>query len=865
MTGASKAKVKTGSASTTNTKKISDFLAKQTKTNVNSPATTNGSADNDNGSEIPENPFNESNDYSNNSTMDIDLSVERTNKRLKRIRRNSLPLFDPTDDKDDFLEEEDLMLTPPPPSAKYKTGISLSSLPSVSATKSDSTAGDGSSDSSGVGGAGSNSNTKNLLVYEDDDDDLDLILNSSYDFLMADKKSKAGNNDASDGSEKAQNSKRVSTATTRLSRKTSSELFDSIMSSAGANRAANKYSFSLESLLRDKEQREKQLEETKLLEEMITAENADENSTTRESAATKYLAKLLGETEHSQNLASKSTLKKKRKTFSEDDISEDKEESDQDEIPNDDENSDEYDVDEEEILYSEGEEERLDAEAKMQSDKSTRNANKRIKNMVMESLKTVTIDKVVLFDEDKVFAHRQDFSFLFLPARGDSMGQIIFDALNGGIFLFVLLDEKLLCLTHTHTKDEKSCETFLGSETLIRAIEDANWYFPDELALWLFQTACHSKSEFKATTAAKSLNKYFEYFSNRQGTWVITDAMFHAILEAYGVDYGLLMKAEDCGEKSVGAFLKSVSRVKAMEGMPFRCVKFPAFNFALCVELYTSCLVNRSNHYPPQALENGFLLLTKLSMDQKLATITGDLLAKSVSKLGRKLSDDNDNTHTSEPNKQRCDSTSSTSSAVASVAYITNSLYLFVGPDPKWQHVLICRPYSALLGSLAAPSAAGCPTQRGMGFIARIRKQLACMCVIGGGVDGGYRKNGADYALSSSTLTSNVMLMQRTFEAVNNVVAQYTVESSKTDYARLSLRVQVLAAAIGGIGGVRENKHEAKRLCGILARMHGNISDMNSLSLDRTEAKEQIHDLKTWIDLSLPPESAQASITAYYN
>ncbi|KAJ3076739.1 hypothetical protein HDU98_000619 [Podochytrium sp. JEL0797] len=467
--------------------------------------------------------------------------------------------------------------------------------------------------------------------------------------------------------------------------------------------------------------------------------------------------------------------------------------------------------DDDDVMELIDEEETLDPR---KSEHAIQEKKRRMENFVIDSMKGGSVESLVLFDSVEVIFHDISPNFEF-PAD-DKIGDIV----------------------------SKALKEFLLSGALSRTVDASHWYFPDSLSSWLFETACYATSEFTASAAAKSLNHYFEHFSSEQGTWIITPFMFKEVLASYGFRAKLF--AADSDEINIDSFVETAATTRAnqsMESDQFESDPLPAFKLYLCAELYVSCLTNRSTHYPSRSVEDAFQLFVKLSIDPRVVYATGDLLAKCVSKLARFLA-------TKESER-------ASSGDLSPSQYILNHLSAFAGSNPVWQDALICSPNSALFGSISAPGTSGCPTREGLEFLAHVRRELAARCVVKAGVSGGFRKTGDDAVVADSDETTTDSTTDTSLAALTSIVSQYKVPPAKTDYVRLASRIQILAASVGGLVGIRQSPKESKELESILGKVHGSINDTQHLALDRIKAKETIHDLKTFIDLGLPKNTKQ--------
>ncbi|KAJ3394545.1 hypothetical protein HDU84_007719 [Entophlyctis sp. JEL0112] len=707
---------------------------------------------------------------------------------------DSLPLFDPLDDDGDDVLLDEFDLTPRP--SKKPALV----MPVVSAKPSDR-----DSDKSPVP-----TRVGNPLVFDNAEDDLDLILNSSYDFLT-NRKTKSDNLRASEVNNALNTDTRKNTgkgSVASLKRHSSLDLLDSIVKSALPKQriTASKYTYSLDSLLHDKERREKHLEETKQLEELLAREVSDENANPAVAAA-KYLPHLLPDLDEPDYPADKSK-RKKRKAPRED-------------------TSGTTTEDDEDVVYMEDEDDSAVSDS-VRSHSAHEHSKKRVQSLLVDSLKTVAIESIIMCDDSQTFIRPS--VILDSTCAEDSKSQIIYDSL----------------------KDDQNCEYFLISGSLIRAIQDSSWRCPEKLVMWLFETACYSDSELKASAAAKSLNKYFESASEKEKTWVITSSMFRDILKVYGIHPSLI----ESTNASVESFVRKVSNETASSSL---LNHFPAFNFALCVELYTSCLINRSTQYRPRTLEDEFVFFTKLSMDQRIVETTGTLLATSVAKIARKLAP------------------SAAESNAMVVSHIVARLGSFVEhAHPRWQHALVCGAQSALAGAMAAPAAALCPTRGGSALLSAVRRGVAMACVVAAGPGGGFALDAAaPRCLPPSPSAgdtdrdgadSRAAAAPASLAQLADIVAQYSVHPATTDYVRLAWRVRVLGAAVGGVSGIlsEDDATVPARLLAALNRLHSRICDTSTLSMARTKVKEEIHDLKTWIELSLPQSKMQPTMTEFF-
>ncbi|KAJ3193089.1 hypothetical protein HDU82_002926, partial [Entophlyctis luteolus] len=511
---------------------------------------------------------------------------------------------------------------------------------------------------------------------------------------------------------------------------------------------ASKYTYSLDSLLHDKERREKYLEETKQLEELLAREvlppvcdQTDENANPAVAAA-KYLPHLLPDLDEPDYPADKSK-RKKRKAPRED-------------------TSGTTTEDDEDVVYMEDEDDSAVSDS-VRSHSAHEHSKKRVQSLLVDSLKTVAIESIIMCDDSQTFIRPS--VILDSTCAEDSKSQIIYDSLK----------------------------------------------------------ACYSDSELKASAAAKSLNKYFESAAEKEKIWVITSSMFRDILKVYGIHPSLI----ESTNASVESFVRKVSNETASSSL---LNHFPAFNFALCVELYTSCLINRSTQYRPRTLEDEFVFFTKLSMDQRIVETTGTLLATSVAKIARKLAP------------------SAAESNAMVVSHIVARLGSFVEhAHPRWQHALVCGAQSALAGAMAAPAAALCPTRGGSALLSAVRRGVAMACVVAAGPGGGLALDAAaPRCLPPSPSAgdtdrdgadSRAAAAPASLAQLADIVAQYSVHPATTDYVRLAWRVRVLGAAVGGVSGIlsEDDATVPARLLAALNRLHSRICDTSTLSMARTK------------------------------
>ncbi|KAJ3013407.1 UNVERIFIED_CONTAM: hypothetical protein HDU68_000711 [Siphonaria sp. JEL0065] len=714
----------------------------------------------------------DSHEFYSDSKMDLD-SPEKSNPN----NNSNIPLFDPTDDHDDHLMDEDIDLTEDLSALdELKASIapvSTKAVPCESALESKAL--------NPYPPLLKKSSSK-ALVFEGDDDDFELLMNTSYDFALGIQ------NDIKE-KEKPSAAPVEATPTERKRLTKKADLLESILG-GGFKRAAttSKHTYSLDSLLKDKIKREKQIQEANDIESLLdAAENPDENSNP-DYIASKLLPELIG---GESDLSVIQSAGKKRKTR--DSVDEDEEDED--------------------IVEKEDEDDEDSPSTSKKSDYAVRENKKRLQGVVLGMMKTGTVDHLAVFDSIEVEAPHISLRFE-CPAN-----------------------DKI---------DTTNCQEFLLSGALSRAVENSNWYFPDSLSSWLFETACYSQSEFTASSAAKSLNVYFEHFSAEEGTcWTISPYVLKDALASFGFSVDLFSS----DARDITTFVKSLSKSKqSNEVDEYNNYKLPAFNFSLCVELYTSSITNRWMHYPDRSLEDAFILLVKLSIDKRVIFATGNLLGKSVAKIARLLA---------------CQESASAGGIVdtapSSFQYIVQNLVDFAGTNPIWQDALICKPNSAFLGSIAAPTSSGCPTRQGLGFLARVRREVAALCVVKGGATGGFKKldsgvGSADFAETPITCETDTSL-----PTLVSIVTKYNVSPARTDYMRLASRIQILAVALGGYSGIRENLKQASELKLVLDRLHGNINDTSHLAMDRIWAKENIHDLKTYIELNLPKKTMQQS------
>ncbi|ORY47354.1 hypothetical protein BCR33DRAFT_94968 [Rhizoclosmatium globosum] len=186
--------------------------------------------------------------------MDVDVDHRR---------RNSLPLFDPADDNDDNLGDDPV---------DFKADLSvLEEIKAVvmdrdrdrtreNASNADTPV---STVSSTVCTKLSKSPQKKCVVFEEDDDDLDILLGSSYDFVSSSSDYKP---ESMIPQTPSTSSISTSTSTTKTKKLSQLEKLDSIM---GTSKRSSKHAFSLDSLLKDKMKREKQIEEAKAIDSML--------------------------------------------------------------------------------------------------------------------------------------------------------------------------------------------------------------------------------------------------------------------------------------------------------------------------------------------------------------------------------------------------------------------------------------------------------------------------------------------------------------------------------------------------------------------------------------------------------------------
>ncbi|KAJ3019866.1 UNVERIFIED_CONTAM: hypothetical protein HDU68_010477 [Siphonaria sp. JEL0065] len=692
--------------------------------------------------------------------LDCDTNMNVDSPEKSNQNNSNIPLFDPTDDHDDHLMDEDMDIL-----EDLNALDELKALVAPVSTKATPSQSESKSKILNRHPPLLKKSSSKALVFEGDHDDFELLMNTSYDFVLG----------IQDTKEKEKPSAALVEATPcggkRLTKK--ADLLESILGS-GSKRAAtsSKHMYSLDSLLKDKIKREKQIQEANDIESLLdAAENPDENSNP-DCIALKLLPELMGE-----DSSVTQSARKKRKTR--DAVDED--EDDEDLVKNEDED-----------------------------DSST---SKKSNYVVYENKKRLQ------------GAEAPRISLSFECPANDKIGLEIGKSL----------------------KDTANCQEFLLSGVLSRAVENSNWYFPDSISSWLFETACYSQSEFTASSAAKSLNVYFEHFSAEEGTfWTISPYVLKDALASFGFSVDLFSS----DARDITTFVKSLSKSKQSNELEeYNNYKLPAFNFSLCVELYTSSITNRWMHYPDRSLEGAFILLVKLSIDKRVIFATGDLLCKSVAKIARLLA---------------CEESASAGGIVETVPssfqYIVQNLVDFAGTNPIWQDELVCKPNSALLGSIAAPASSGCPTRQGIGFLARVRREVAALCVVNGGITGGFKKvdgcsaGSADVAETPITFETDTSL-----PTLVSIITKYDVSPARTDYMRLASRIQILAVALGGYSGIRENLNSASELKLVLDRLHGNINDTSHLAMDRIWAKENIHDLKTYIELTLPKKTMQQS------
>ncbi|KAI9340323.1 hypothetical protein BDR26DRAFT_861709 [Obelidium mucronatum] len=742
------------------------------------------------------------------------------------------PLFDPTDDHEDHLMDEDhadiiedldalnaLKELTSHSAGTLKASVGDSAIETT--TTATTTTANTTTTTNSTSAAGS-SNLKRAsskaLVFEGDDDDLELLMNASYDFVFGTQGTGDYKKPQVDTPELEEKIMATPKSTRKLTRK--SDLLDSILgvgtssvTTTTTKRALNssKHTYSLDSLLKDKIKREKQIQEANDIEYLLEAsEDVDENSDP-DILASKLLPELM---QTDQPLAPQTASKRKRKGTKASAAAA---------TGNNNEEDDEYDED---LVVKEDED--ADDLPGGKSDDAVRESKKRLQSVVLDMMKAGSVDHLMLFENVEVKSPH--IALELVCPENDQIGQLVAKALE----------------------DTENCQDFLLSGALIRSVEKSNWYFPDSLSKWLFETACYSESQIMASAAAKNLNQYFE--SAEKGTWIISPFVFKEVLASYG--FSAKLCSEDVDGADVSLFVKALSRSKQSSDLEkFNNYKLPAFNLSLCVELYVSSLTNRWMHYPERSLENAFQLLVKLSIDSRVVIATGDLLAKSVAKIARVLA-----------TQQQQAEPGTGGDSISSFQYISQKLAEFAGSDPLWQDSLICKPNSALLGSIAAPTSSGCPTRHGLEFIARIRREVAALCVLRAGVAGGFKKLGeGEQSLEVDTVVKNPTVnVDTSLASLVSIVSKYNVSPARTDYMRLASRIQILAAAVGGYSGVRGSLEAASALQVTLDRLHGSINDSSHLAMDRVWAKENIHDLKTYVELTLPQKTLQQSSMESY-
>ncbi|KAJ3263023.1 hypothetical protein HDU77_011445 [Chytriomyces hyalinus] len=714
---------------------------------------------------------------------------------------NNGPLFDPTDDNDDHLDDppEDPIATIDPLlfDGKRELDNAEDSTPKKHKPM-----------------PADYSNSSKAILVEDDDDDMDVLMNTSFDFLFHTKRSSQDNPVASVDPSKSNPANKLRGGSARPNR-TASTLgpsasdLNAILGS-GVNKRANKHTHSLDSLLNDKMKREKQIQEALMIDNMLESENDLDENSNPEAVTLQVVSDLIDQTGVVSSPAR--TSKRKRAPPKTSNLS-----------------SCIGDEDEEVFEPEDADEKSTEAKA---SEYAAKQSKERLKELVMDGMKGIIDEKVLLFDDTET-SIPTTIQLDYVAEDSDKVGTLIASSLS----------------------DPKNREDLLLSGALSNAIK-SNWKFPASLSTWLFEIACFSDSEIMATAAARNLRSYLEHSSDYDN-WIVTEDMLHTSLKAFGFSSTLFPGIQ---ENEVTDFVKRTSRPKNDSTREATTSHFRALNFALCMELYTISIINRFSHYPMHTLESAFILCIKLSADKRIMKSTGDLLANCVSKIARVLA-------TRDHDESQGDNGSLELSRSASFDTILKVLSQFVGTDPFWQSVVLCSPYSSLVGSLSAPGSALCPTRRGYLFISRLRKSLAIRCVLKAGKEGGFSKSSSETNDTDSRMeeATDCIDDSKAVHALNAVVSQYNVSPASAVYPKLSSRIQVLAVAIGGVEGVRENIQDAKSLMATLNSLHSNIPDARQLIAARSEAKEHIQNLKIWIELTLPESATRNGITDYFD
>ncbi|KAJ3063512.1 hypothetical protein HDU99_004806, partial [Rhizoclosmatium hyalinum] len=292
--------------------------------------------------------------------MAMDVDVDHDHREHRR-RRNSLPLFDPADDNDDNLGDDPV---------DFKSDLSvLEEIKAVVMDRDrDRTRENGSNADTPVSTVSSTvctklskSPQKKCVVFEEDDDDLDILLGSSYDFVSSSSDYKP---ESKIPQTPSTSSISTSTSTTKTKKLSQLEKLDSIM---GTSKRSSKHAFSLDSLLKDKMKREKQIEEAKAIDSMLK-KTADENSDPDVNASSeKYLDRIIGDLDDntSTTIGTPATTRKKRKVR---DVESDAD-SDDDDIP-----------------------------AEIKSTHALQKNKKRMQEMVVEMMKGGSVESLIVFD-----------------------------------------------------------------------------------------------------------------------------------------------------------------------------------------------------------------------------------------------------------------------------------------------------------------------------------------------------------------------------------------------------------------------------------------------------------------------------------
>ncbi|KAI8607914.1 hypothetical protein BC830DRAFT_64768 [Chytriomyces sp. MP71] len=220
-------------------------------------------------------------------------------------------------------------------------------------------------------------------------------------------------------------------------------------------------------------------------------------------------------------------------------------------------------------------------------------------------------------------------------------------------------------------------------------------------------------------------------------------------------------------------------------------------------------------------------------MDERLTYATVDLLATSVAKIARALATD-------------------TTCAESCSRETVHSLAKFCGTDSMWQRDILAAPHSALVSACATSPSRVCPHRRGLALLAGVRRDLARAFVIRAGPRGGFFR-ASEGAESEDVGTEDAGVEREegivgmemnaitSLAGVLDVVKRWNVGPGSTVYSRLSASVQVLAAAVGGVDGVRESLGDAKKLVEVLHRMHAAIPDARQLIAARSEVSNIVH------------------------